>query len=388
MDLEDHDLSTMQLLPEDASEWQIEVPYLFMGIPIVIEYLGGDTRTKVTPTGMTVTSVMPVAYGRILKTNDIHGEEIDFYLSENPDPFSHVFVIDQINPVNGVFDEHKVMFGFDSQEEAVATYLSVFSDMSGDKRIGAVSSLSIDDFVTWVTTEGECLKPIHDTTLDLGIEKCPMCGFGRAINPAQLKTPERDAAGGVVVSLPDLSQGPIFSVKASGPGVYSYHLYLSSPLITQNWSNVVDRFCRALDMASDEDTVHIEISGHGGSVFLMGRMISAMERTKAKVYTYAKGAVASAAVTVWAYGHERHILPGAFFMQHMSSQILAGKTPDIVAKSTFCINYIRKMLIELVHIGLFTQDEVDNMIDGSEDIYISGREAVSRIGRVTTRERM
>jgi hypothetical protein len=35
-----------------------------------------------------------------------------------------VFVVDQVNPRTGEFDEHKVMLGFDTLEEARAAYLA------------------------------------------------------------------------------------------------------------------------------------------------------------------------------------------------------------------------------------------------------------------------
>jgi ATP-dependent protease ClpP protease subunit len=111
----------------------------------------------------------------------------------------------------------------------------------------------------------------------------------------------------------------------------------------------------------------------------MGRIVSAIKATKAKVITYAQGCVASAANTVWISGHERHILPGAYFMQHMSSQGLGGKSSDIAAKSSFCVEYISKQLQPALEIGLFTDTEVKDMVEKSSDIYISGREASVRI---------
>ena len=193
----------------------------------------------------------------------------------------------------------------------------------------------------------------------------------------------RDEAGGVFVELPDLSCGPKIKTTSSEEGCFDHHLYLYSALNVETWSNVVDTFCRLLDLAEETETMHIHIASPGGSVFLMGRMVSAIKNTKAKVITYGEGSVSSAATAIWAAGHVRHILPGAYFMQHMSSQLLFGKTTDIAAKSIFCVSYIEKQLKELIELGLFTEEEVSDMIEKSADIFISGREAISRVGAIS-----
>ena len=68
-------------------------------------------------------------------------------------------------------------------------------------------------------------------------------------------------------------------------------------------------------------------------------------------------------------------------MQHMSSQMMSGKTTAIAAKTKFCMNYIANQLKRLVEIGLFTEQEIQDMIYKSADIFISGREAASRTGK-------
>lgn len=368
-------------LPENPDDWEIGIPYLFQNLEIVIEYLAGDERRKTTKSGGVIAGIMPTAYGYILHTTDVHGEEIDMYLSNAPKGDDLAYVIDQICPLTGMFDEHKVMLGFASVDEVVSTYEDVFSDGSGTKRLGAVTQMSAELFRTWINSEGYSLQPASKFGLS-GAETVAMRGVG---TQKSFTAPKPiDETGGVEVSLPDLSKGPKILTSSNDRGGLTYTINLFSALETQVWSNLVDQFVRTLDLAKSEDRVKIYIASPGGSVFLMGRLVSAIASTRAHVTTYAQGCVASAATTVWAAGHERHILPGAYFMQHMSSQLLSGKTTDILAKSHFCMEYISRQLQPLVALGLFTAQEVEDMITKHADIFIPGREAVARVGAVST----
>ena len=373
------DIDTISTLPQYDIEWEKEVPYNFDGLPIVIEYLEGDTRTKTSTTGFVIKGIMPAAYGRILGTTDAHGEEIDMYLAAMASHNVDVYVVDQIDPKTGIFDEHKVMLGFTSCDEAEHVYKQVFADGSGEKRLGALTCFTLEAFKTWLAVDGTAFKPACDYKAD-GVMTV---GSITVVTDAKVPQAPRDEAGGVLVPLIDLSQGPKIVTMPSDTDKRQHHLYLYSALDMKLWSNLVDTLCRLLDFATVDDILHIHIASPGGSVILMGRIVSAIQKTKAKVVTYAEGGVASAATAVWAAGHERHIFPGAYFMQHMSSQLLAGKTTDIAAKSIFCMSYIEEQLRDLVELKLFTAEEVNDMIEKSADIYISGREAIDRVGAVS-----
>ena len=372
-------------LPQFDNEWRINVPYEFQGLIIVIEYLSGDVRNKVMSNGATISNTMPTAYGYILRTNDIHGEEIDMYLANMPDYTADALVIDQINPNDSVFDEHKVMLGFSSTDEAVQNYMEVFSDGSGSNRLGAITTFPGETFKEWVNTDGATLRPASQSSIEnsIPIHYNPIKNNPNPNKPAPLPI---DETGGVVLALPDLRDGPKLYTKCIETGVFEYTLYLYDDLTAEKWSRVIDTFCRTLNIAGDRDTVHIHLVSRGGSVLLLGRILSAISATKAKVITYAEGEVASAATSIWGAGHERHIYPGAHFMQHMSSQLLEGKTSDIVVKSNFCMEYIKRHLDYLGSINLFSAEEIEAMVDKSEDVYVSGREAIERVGSVSYRQ--
>ena len=81
-------------------------------------------------------------YGYIKGTTGVDGDHIDMFLSDHPNK-GNVYVVDQVKP-DGTFDEHKVMYGFDSKEDAEKAYLSNYED--GWKGLGNITEVSKEDF--------------------------------------------------------------------------------------------------------------------------------------------------------------------------------------------------------------------------------------------------
>lgn len=130
----------------------------FNGLPITIENPVGSIRRGVSHEGVEWKSKLPADYGYIKRTEGADGDHVDVYIG--PDRGSKkVFVIDQIDPKTGLFDEHKAMLGFKDQESAIDAYNKSFSDNSGPDRIGAITPMPMDLFKTWAK-EGNTKKPL------------------------------------------------------------------------------------------------------------------------------------------------------------------------------------------------------------------------------------
>lgn len=126
------------------------------GLDIAVENPRGSERSGTNPNGKPWSHNMSDHYGYIKRTTGADQEHIDTYVGKNPES-ENVFVVDQIDQGTGGFDEHKVMLGFDSQEEAVAAYQSNF-----DKgwKTGPVKRMTMDEFKTWIKT-GDTTKPVN-----------------------------------------------------------------------------------------------------------------------------------------------------------------------------------------------------------------------------------
>jgi hypothetical protein len=116
------------------------------GLDIAIENPRGSERRGTDPDGNEWSHNMSDHYGYIKRTTGADQEHIDTYVGKNPES-ENVFIVDQIDQGSGGFDEHKVMLGFDSQEEAITAYKSNF-----DKgwKVGPVTQMSKDQFKDWL----------------------------------------------------------------------------------------------------------------------------------------------------------------------------------------------------------------------------------------------
>ncbi|MES0207944.1 D-Ala-D-Ala carboxypeptidase family metallohydrolase [Mesorhizobium sp. M0028] len=130
-------------------EWQ--------GMPIAIETEAGQERTGIDGSGKPWSVQMPAPYGYLKRTKGADGDAVDVYLGhENT---GHVFVVDQIDPATGKFDENKVMLGYNELQSAMDTYDAAFSDGSGPRRAGAVTGMTVAQFKQWLKN-GEPKKPV------------------------------------------------------------------------------------------------------------------------------------------------------------------------------------------------------------------------------------
>lgn len=99
----------------------------FQGIPIAIESEKGTWREGVGRDGKPWRVKMNAHYGEIhgWGTLGTDGDKLDAYVGPVADA-SHAYVIDQLHPDSGAFDEQKVMLGFPSESAAKAAYLAQF----------------------------------------------------------------------------------------------------------------------------------------------------------------------------------------------------------------------------------------------------------------------
>lgn len=141
------------------------------GLDIAVENPRGSERRGTDPDGNEWAHTMSDHYGYIKRTVGADQENIDTYVGQNHDS-DKVYVVDQIDQGTGGFDEHKVMLGFDSQEEAVAAYQSNF-----DKgwKVGAVNEMTRDQFKDWLknsdTTKPVATKNLKDSIENIRAEK-------------------------------------------------------------------------------------------------------------------------------------------------------------------------------------------------------------------------
>ena len=130
---------------------------------ITIEQPQGSVRRGTDANGKEWESKMNNTYGYIRGTVGVDGDHIDVFLSNDIDGWDgrKVFVVDQYNP-DGSFDEHKVMLGFNDQDEAKGDYLANYEQGWENGRRIDVSAVNLEDFEKWIESSKRKTKPFSE----------------------------------------------------------------------------------------------------------------------------------------------------------------------------------------------------------------------------------
>lgn len=128
------------------------------GFDVTIEQPAGSVRSGKDANGKEWSVTMNNTYGYIRGTESVDGDHIDVFLG--PDMNSDmVYVVDQVN-TDGSFDEHKVMMGFSSLEDARSAYLSNYEE--GWQGLGNITGVTLDGFKKWIDSSTRKTKPFSE----------------------------------------------------------------------------------------------------------------------------------------------------------------------------------------------------------------------------------
>jgi hypothetical protein len=101
------------------------------------------------------------------------GDKLDVYIGPHPDSYM-AYVVNQ-RTFEGAFDEHKIMLGYHSKDEAIADYDAAFSGNLGPRLRASVVSTTVDKVKQWIAT-GDTKKPFEGLVESL-LENEPEFGF-------------------------------------------------------------------------------------------------------------------------------------------------------------------------------------------------------------------
>lgn len=128
------------------------------GFDVTIEQPAGSIRSGKDANGKEWSVTMRNTYGYIRGTEGVDGDHIDVFIG--PDMGSDmVYVVDQVN-TDGSFDEHKVMMGFPSLEDARSAYLSNYEE--GWQGLGNITGVTLDEFKKWIDSSTRKTKPFSE----------------------------------------------------------------------------------------------------------------------------------------------------------------------------------------------------------------------------------
>lgn len=151
------------------------------GLDIALENPKGSTRSGTDKDGKAWQSTMAHDYGYIKRTLGADGDHVDVFIGDRPDSET-VYVVDQVDPKTGKFDEHKVMMGFADEQAAQAGYLANYEE--GWKGLGSIKAMPVEAFKRWVKA-GDTTKPVADAAPAKGSKQ------SKAQKDEAVKEPER-----------------------------------------------------------------------------------------------------------------------------------------------------------------------------------------------------
>lgn len=130
---------------------------LFQGLDIDVENQAGSYREGTDANGHQWRCLMHAHYGEFRVGEGTDGDKLDVYVGECAES-PVVVVVRQLCPDTGAYDEDKVMVGFVSDEDAIATYKKQY-DRPGF--YGGHDVMSIGAFHNWLAQRKNDGKPVR-----------------------------------------------------------------------------------------------------------------------------------------------------------------------------------------------------------------------------------
>ena len=138
----------------------------FGGYDYTIENPAGSVRRGKDAAGREWEQKMNNTYGYILGKYGKDGDHLDMFINDGQDLDNWngtVYVVDQVDPRTGKFDEHKVMYGFDTLDEAKRAYLSNYEE--GWQGLGKIVGVTKEGFDKWLDSSKRKMKEFAEHSI-------------------------------------------------------------------------------------------------------------------------------------------------------------------------------------------------------------------------------
>ena len=189
------------------------------GLPVVVEWNKGSTRSGQDRDGEKWSRKMYADYGYIHDTEGEDGEGVDVYIGPHLDS-DKVFVIEQIH--DGDYDEDKCMIGFDSEEEAEDCYRKHFPD-DGKDFFGGIRTMSLDTFLTGYLAWSQQKKEKYKKKAEVGQSLVTLTEGTEDSRPVDRRDVSEAYHGDNINEDKDLHLGMVEAPYSSGHGPSSIH---------------------------------------------------------------------------------------------------------------------------------------------------------------------
>ncbi|WP_421301505.1 LPD38 domain-containing protein [Aeromonas veronii] len=151
------------------------------GLNITLENPKGSIRSGADKDGKAWQTTMAHDYGYIKRTEGADGDHVDVFIGDQH-ASDMVYVVDQVDPKTGQFDEHKAMIGFADEQSAREGYLANYEPRW--QGLGAIKAMPVEEFKDWLS-KGDTTKP---AVVEKGHTPDKIHDFGEKIGGARKDT--------------------------------------------------------------------------------------------------------------------------------------------------------------------------------------------------------
>lgn len=117
------------------------------GLRIAVENPAGSCRKGVDPSGKLWQTRMRHHYGYIKGTVGYDKDHIDIFVNPAKPESDTIYVVNQVHPDTGSFDEHKALSGWNSMDDAEKAYLANYQQ--GWHGAQSITPMSVAEFTAW-----------------------------------------------------------------------------------------------------------------------------------------------------------------------------------------------------------------------------------------------
>lgn len=136
-----------QFMKAHATGYPLRGRMKYFGMDISLENKAGDVREGTDADGHAWKRTMHFDYGYVRGTEGVDGDHLDVYIGPDTTNAREAYIVHQLDPVTGKYDEDKVMLGFSSQTQAKTAYLKQYDRPGFYGGMTSMSIITLSDLV-------------------------------------------------------------------------------------------------------------------------------------------------------------------------------------------------------------------------------------------------
>ena len=165
-----------------------------------------------------------------------------------------------------------------------------------------------------------------------------------------------------------------FSVQTIPHTSVEYKIHINGELVDHAQ---IEDVITVLDLAEEQDRVTIYLSSPGGNVDVGNSIVHAMEKCRAEIYVVGSGSICSMAPFILFSADGFELEPYTSVMFHSISFGQYAEGVDVEKYAKFVNRKAKQMFTDRLE-GFFSKEEIDNILDRKDEIWMDADEFVER----------